>query len=148
MIAEKKVKKISRTLYPSDFEDLNLLLLQGHLDHLPGSDVKRIANAIYCCQAMDPKLSDSTAAVVFSVDNNDRKIMRFNEIYKFCDGTLTHILEALDYKVKEFKTLPVENGLAQLLNTVYGNLRILPDHSYIHIEGRGSVRFCNLIQRM
>ncbi|GKD79929.1 hypothetical protein Tco_1342550 [Tanacetum coccineum] len=29
--------------------------------------------------------------------------MRFNEIYKFSDGTLTRILEALDYRVKEFK---------------------------------------------
>ncbi|GJZ14002.1 hypothetical protein Tco_0549232 [Tanacetum coccineum] len=33
-IAERDFKN----LYPSDFEDLNLLLLQGHLDHLPGSD--------------------------------------------------------------------------------------------------------------
>ncbi|GJU68913.1 hypothetical protein Tco_1255172 [Tanacetum coccineum] len=33
-IAEKDFKN----LYPSDFEDLNLLLLQGHLDHLPDSD--------------------------------------------------------------------------------------------------------------
>nr|GEV50018.1 integrase, catalytic region, zinc finger, CCHC-type, peptidase aspartic, catalytic [Tanacetum cinerariifolium] len=31
-IAEKDFK----ILYPSDFEDLNLLLLQGYLDHLPG----------------------------------------------------------------------------------------------------------------
>ncbi|GJT57902.1 hypothetical protein Tco_0992956 [Tanacetum coccineum] len=29
--------------------------------------------------------------------------MRFSEIYKFTDGTLTRILEALDYRVKEFK---------------------------------------------
>ncbi|GKE42535.1 hypothetical protein Tco_1469819 [Tanacetum coccineum] len=58
--------------------------------------------AIYCCQTMDLKLSDLTV-VVFPVDNNDRKIMRFNEIYKFSDGTLTRILEALDYRVKEFK---------------------------------------------
>ncbi|GKC59334.1 hypothetical protein Tco_1086932 [Tanacetum coccineum] len=33
-IAEKDFKN----MYPSDFEDLNLLLLQGHLDHLSGSD--------------------------------------------------------------------------------------------------------------
>ncbi|GKF18036.1 hypothetical protein Tco_0062954 [Tanacetum coccineum] len=31
-IAEKDFKN----LYPNDFEDLNLLLLQGHLDHLHG----------------------------------------------------------------------------------------------------------------
>nr|GEV06084.1 retrovirus-related Pol polyprotein from transposon TNT 1-94 [Tanacetum cinerariifolium] len=33
-IAEKDFKN----LYPSDFEDLNLLLLKGHLDHLSGSN--------------------------------------------------------------------------------------------------------------
>ncbi|GJR05936.1 retrovirus-related pol polyprotein from transposon TNT 1-94 [Tanacetum coccineum] len=36
-IAEKDFKN----MYPSDFEDLNLLLLQGHLDHISSSD-KRI----------------------------------------------------------------------------------------------------------
>nr|GEX67296.1 hypothetical protein [Tanacetum cinerariifolium] len=76
MIAEKDFKN----LYPSDFEDLNLLLLQGHLDHLPGSD-----------------------QLVFLVNNNKQKIIRINEMYKFSNGTLTHILEALDYRVKEFK---------------------------------------------
>ncbi|GJY60329.1 hypothetical protein Tco_0460986 [Tanacetum coccineum] len=40
-IAEKDFKN----MYPSDFKDLNLLLLQGHLDHLPGSD-KQILSAV------------------------------------------------------------------------------------------------------
>ncbi|GKG28592.1 hypothetical protein Tco_0415957, partial [Tanacetum coccineum] len=34
----KIAEKDFRNLYPSDFEDLNLLLLQGHLDYLLGSD--------------------------------------------------------------------------------------------------------------
>ncbi|GJS81090.1 hypothetical protein Tco_0747631 [Tanacetum coccineum] len=79
MIAEKDFKN----LYPSDFEDLNLLLLQGHLNHLPGSDIRMLSTAV--------KL------------NNERKIMRFNEIYMFSDGTLTNIMEALDHRVKEYK---------------------------------------------
>ncbi|GJX56391.1 retrovirus-related pol polyprotein from transposon TNT 1-94 [Tanacetum coccineum] len=37
--------------------------------------------------------------------------MRFNEIYKFSDGTLTRILEALDYKVKEFKVKWLNPGM-------------------------------------
>ncbi|GJU05516.1 hypothetical protein Tco_1121946 [Tanacetum coccineum] len=41
-IAEKDFKN----LYPSDFEDLNLLLLQGHLDHLPGSNKRMISTAL------------------------------------------------------------------------------------------------------
>nr|GEW65140.1 hypothetical protein [Tanacetum cinerariifolium] len=40
-IAEKDFKN----LHPSDFEDLNLLILQGHLDHLPGSDEKMLSTA-------------------------------------------------------------------------------------------------------
>ncbi|GKB90311.1 hypothetical protein Tco_0962583 [Tanacetum coccineum] len=51
----------------------------------------------------DYTIIESPRAVVFPVDNNDQKITRFNEIYKFSDGTLTRILEALDYRVKEFK---------------------------------------------
>ncbi|GKC30778.1 hypothetical protein Tco_1038072, partial [Tanacetum coccineum] len=51
----------------------------------------------------DYTIIESPRAAVFPIDNNDRKIMRFNEIYKFSDGTLTRILEALDYRVKEFK---------------------------------------------
>ncbi|GJY69157.1 hypothetical protein Tco_0472139 [Tanacetum coccineum] len=46
---------------------------------------------------------DSPRAIVFPVSNNKRKIMRFNEIYKFSDGTLINIMEALDYRVKEYK---------------------------------------------
>ncbi|GKA48890.1 hypothetical protein Tco_0741848, partial [Tanacetum coccineum] len=38
-------------------------------------------------------------------------IMRFNEIHKFSDGTLQHIDEALDYRVKEFKVNRMNPGL-------------------------------------
>ncbi|GKE39042.1 hypothetical protein Tco_1462447 [Tanacetum coccineum] len=41
-IAEKDFKN----LYPSDFEDFNLLLLQGHLDHLFGSDKRMLSTAV------------------------------------------------------------------------------------------------------
>ncbi|GKC36979.1 hypothetical protein Tco_1049363 [Tanacetum coccineum] len=143
-IAEKDFKN----LYPSDFEDLNLLLLQGHLDHLPGSDKRMLSTAVklwtqnlvirqrvedfqlgiesYQTQLNltkpgwdatgyefkhDYTIIESPRAVVFPVDNNDRKIMRFNEIYKFSDGTLTRILEALDYRVKEFKVKRLNPGM-------------------------------------
>ncbi|GKE30071.1 hypothetical protein Tco_1445455 [Tanacetum coccineum] len=56
MIAEKDFKN----LYPSDFEDLNLLLLQGHLDHLPGYEFKH-----------DYTIIKSPRAVVFPVNNNE-----------------------------------------------------------------------------
>nr|GEX00009.1 hypothetical protein [Tanacetum cinerariifolium] len=63
-------------LYPSDFEDLYLLNLQGHLNHLPPKDKKILTTAM---------------------------IMQFNEIHNFSDGNLHQIDEPLNYQVKEFK---------------------------------------------
>nr|GEU78695.1 hypothetical protein CTI12_AA067210 [Tanacetum cinerariifolium] len=134
------VEKDFKNLYPSDFEDLNLLLPQGHLDHVPGYDKRMLSTAvklwtrklvirqrvedfqlgieIYQTQLNLTKpgldatgyefkhdyiIIESPRAVVFPVNNNEQKIMRFNEIYKFSDGTLTRILEAHAYRVKEFK---------------------------------------------
>ncbi|GJT54131.1 hypothetical protein Tco_0989185 [Tanacetum coccineum] len=99
-IAEKDLKN----LYPSDFKDLNLLLLQGHLNHLSGLD-KRFE------YKHDYTIIESSRAVVFPVGNNEQKIMRFNEIYKFSDGTLTNIMEALDYRVKEYKVNRLNPGM-------------------------------------
>ncbi|GKC09986.1 hypothetical protein Tco_1001596 [Tanacetum coccineum] len=108
MMAEKDFKN----MYPSDFEDLNLLLLQGHLDHLSGSDKRMLSTAVKLYKfKYDYTIIESPRAVVFPVNNNERKIMRFNEIYKFSDGTLTRILETLDYRVKEFKIKRLNPGM-------------------------------------
>ncbi|GJX30579.1 hypothetical protein Tco_0238658 [Tanacetum coccineum] len=144
MIAKKDFKN----LYPSDFEDLNLLLLQGHLDHLSGSDKWMLSTAVKLWTRNlvirqrvedfqlgiesyqthlnltkpgwdatgyefkhDYTIIESPRAVIFPVNNNERKIMRFNEIYKFNDGTLTRILETLDYRVKEFKIKRLNLGM-------------------------------------
>ncbi|GJT32317.1 hypothetical protein Tco_0922736 [Tanacetum coccineum] len=153
------LKKISN-LYPSDFEDLNLLLLQGHLDHLPGSDKQMLSTAVKLwtqnlvirqrvedfqlgiesyqtpLNLTKPRwdatgyefkhaytIDDSPRAVIFPVTNNERKIMRFNEIYKFSDGTLTHILEALDYRVNEFKIKRLNSGMNTRFWTVKDVIR-------------------------
>nr|GEX18683.1 hypothetical protein [Tanacetum cinerariifolium] len=86
MIAKKDFK----SLY---LEDLNLLLLQGF-------EYKH-----------DNTIIDSPRTVVFHVGNNKRKIMRFNEIYKFSDGTFTNIMEALDFRVKEYKVNRLNPGM-------------------------------------
>ncbi|GKC07856.1 hypothetical protein Tco_0999466 [Tanacetum coccineum] len=113
-----RIKTCSRY---GDFEDLNLLLLQGHLDHLPGSDKRILSTAVKLwTQNLDDTgyefkhdytIIESPRAVIFSVKNNERKIIRFNEIYKFSDGTLTRILEALDYRIKEFKIKRLNLGM-------------------------------------
>ncbi|GJU15939.1 hypothetical protein Tco_1143905 [Tanacetum coccineum] len=59
----------------------------------------------------DYTIIESPRSVIFPVNNNERKIMRFNKIYKFSDGTLTFILETLDYIVKEFKINQLNPGM-------------------------------------
>nr|GEX79347.1 hypothetical protein [Tanacetum cinerariifolium] len=59
----------------------------------------------------DYTIIKSPRAVVFSVNNSKRKIMRFNKIYKFSNGTLTQILKALAYIVKEFKIKRLNSGM-------------------------------------
>ncbi|GKA63542.1 hypothetical protein Tco_0763148 [Tanacetum coccineum] len=120
-------EKDFKNLYPSDFEDLNLLLLQGHLNQLSGSDKRMLSTPKQLNLTKlgwdakgfkfkhDYTIIESPRAVVFLVGNNERNIMRFNEIYKFSDGTLTNIMEALDYKVKEYKV----NRLNPSMNTQF-----------------------------
>nr|GFA59064.1 hypothetical protein [Tanacetum cinerariifolium] len=45
----------------------------------------------------------SSRAVIFWDKYGVQMMMRFNEIHKFSDGTLQQIIEALDYRVKEFR---------------------------------------------
>ncbi|GJW65199.1 retrovirus-related pol polyprotein from transposon TNT 1-94 [Tanacetum coccineum] len=155
-----KVKAYSRY---GDFEDVNLLLLQGHLNHLPSSDKRMLSTAIklwtrnlvirqrvkdfqlgiesyqtqlnltkpgwdVTCYEFkhDYTIIESPRVEVFPVNNNKRKIIRFNEIYKFSDGTLIRILEALDYRVKEFKVKRL--NLVKILRVLRIILEVLPEH--------------------
>ncbi|GKE34239.1 hypothetical protein Tco_1453561 [Tanacetum coccineum] len=106
-------EKDFKNLYPSDFEDLNLLLLKGHLNHLSSSDKRMLSTVVnlWTRNLHDYKIIESPRAFVFPVSNNERKIMRFNEIYKFIDGTLTNILEALDYRAREYKVNRLNPGM-------------------------------------
>nr|GEV23071.1 histone deacetylase 14 [Tanacetum cinerariifolium] len=111
MIAERDFKY----LYPNDFEDLYLLNLQGHLNHLPPKDQKILTTATQLNLTKprwgatgfeykhDFMVIDSPRAVTFRDKYEVQMIMQFNEIHKFSDGTLHQINEALDYRVKEFK---------------------------------------------
>nr|GEZ07156.1 hypothetical protein [Tanacetum cinerariifolium] len=50
-------------------------------------------------------------AVMFQDKYGVQMMMRFNEIHKFSDGTLQQIVEALDYRVKEFRINRMNPGL-------------------------------------
>nr|GEU33082.1 putative reverse transcriptase domain-containing protein [Tanacetum cinerariifolium] len=110
VIAERDFKY----LYPSDFEDMYLLNLQGHLNHLPPKDKKILTTATqvnltkpqWIATSFEYKhdytVIESPRAVIFWDKYRVQMMMRFNEIHKFSDGTLLQINEALDYRVKEF----------------------------------------------
>nr|GEX88692.1 hypothetical protein [Tanacetum cinerariifolium] len=92
-------------LYPSDFEDMYMLNLQGYLNHLPLKD-KKILTTDYIA-------IDSPKAIMFRDKYGVQMMMHFNEIHKFSDGTLQQNDEALDYRVKEFRI----NRMNPCLNT-------------------------------
>ncbi|GJW03358.1 hypothetical protein Tco_1562214 [Tanacetum coccineum] len=50
-------------------------------------------------------------AVIYKDKNDQRKLMRLNEIHKFSDGTLTRVMEKLDHMVKDFHLFEYNKGM-------------------------------------
>ncbi|GKF87564.1 hypothetical protein Tco_0258441 [Tanacetum coccineum] len=50
-------------------------------------------------------------AVVYRDRNDQRKLMRLNELHKFSDGTLTIVMEKLDQMVKDFHLYEYNKGM-------------------------------------
>nr|GEV22048.1 retrovirus-related Pol polyprotein from transposon TNT 1-94 [Tanacetum cinerariifolium] len=101
-------------LYPSDFEDLYLLNLQGIESYQTQLNLTKPRwDATGFKYKHDYTVIDSPRAATFRDRYRVQMIMRFNKIHKFSDGALQQIDEALDYRVKEFKI----NRMNQDLNT-------------------------------
>nr|GEY48258.1 hypothetical protein [Tanacetum cinerariifolium] len=110
-------KQDFKYLYPSDFEDLYLLNLQGHLNHLPPKDKKILTTAFnqWTRQLVIRQHVEDFQLGIESYQTQDKygvqMMMCVNEIHKFSDGTLQQIDEALDYRVKEFRINKLNPGL-------------------------------------
>nr|GEU62005.1 hypothetical protein [Tanacetum cinerariifolium] len=50
-------------------------------------------------------------AVIYRDSNNQKKMMRENEVYKFSDGTLMRILEKMDFMVKDYMLFKFNPGM-------------------------------------
>ncbi|GKB59723.1 retrovirus-related pol polyprotein from transposon TNT 1-94 [Tanacetum coccineum] len=50
-------------------------------------------------------------AIVYRDRNDQRKLMRLNELHKFSDGTLTKVMEKLDHMVKDFHLFEYNKGM-------------------------------------
>ncbi|GKC43102.1 hypothetical protein Tco_1060824, partial [Tanacetum coccineum] len=84
------LKRDFKYMYPSDFEDLYLLNLQGHLNHLSPEDKKILTTAVNLWT---------------------RNLVIRQRVEDFSDGTLQQIDEALDYRVKEFRINRTNPGM-------------------------------------
>ncbi|GJZ18501.1 retrovirus-related pol polyprotein from transposon TNT 1-94 [Tanacetum coccineum] len=87
-----------KNLYSNDFEDMYLLHLQGKLNHLSGAD-KDASDFQF---KEDYTIVHKPRAVIYRDRNNQKKMIKETEVYKFSDGTLTRILEKLDHMVKDY----------------------------------------------
>nr|GEX11088.1 hypothetical protein [Tanacetum cinerariifolium] len=106
-------KRDFKYLYPSDFEDLYLLNLQGHLNHLPPKDKKILTTAVNLWtrhlvirqRVEDFKLGIESYQTQLNLTKPRWDATGFE--YKH-DYTID---EALDYRVKEFKINRMNLGL-------------------------------------
>nr|GEY98838.1 monodehydroascorbate reductase [Tanacetum cinerariifolium] len=104
-------KRDFKYLYPSDFEDLYLLNLQGHLNHLPPKDKKILTTAINLWtrhlvirqRVKDFQLEIKSYQTQLNLTKPRWDATGFYTSMTTRDGTLHQIDEALDYRVKEFK---------------------------------------------
>ncbi|GJU26678.1 hypothetical protein Tco_1165299, partial [Tanacetum coccineum] len=97
-------KRDFKYLYPSDFEDLYLLNLQGHLNHLSPED-KKILTTAY------PTYGPETWIIhncVEDVQQGDHKVQK---IHKFSDELYIRLMKRLITRVKQFRVNRMNPGL-------------------------------------
>nr|GEZ77884.1 hypothetical protein [Tanacetum cinerariifolium] len=81
----------------------DIAAMYGHLNHLPPKDKKILTKAVnqWTRQLVIRQRVEDFQLRIESYQT--QMMMRFNEIHKFNDETLQQIVEALDYRVKEFR---------------------------------------------
>ncbi|GJU21928.1 hypothetical protein Tco_1155270 [Tanacetum coccineum] len=122
-------KKDFKNLHLNDFEDLFLLNIQGKADYYFKEDYTIV-----------PK----PRVVVYRDRNDQRKLMRLNELHKFSDGTLTRVMEKLDHMVKDFHLFEYNKGMGLGMVAVSSSLRLLEPKRTI--ESRAKRSSINLVR--
>ncbi|GJT88941.1 retrovirus-related pol polyprotein from transposon TNT 1-94, partial [Tanacetum coccineum] len=84
-------KGISKIYNPNEFEDLIPFLIISRKAH--------------------PFCPRQKRSVLTEDRNEQRKLMRLNELHKFSDGTLTRVMEKLDQMVKDFHLFEYNKGM-------------------------------------
>nr|GEV58620.1 E-beta-farnesene synthase [Tanacetum cinerariifolium] len=134
IVAERDFKY----LYPSDFEDLYLLNLQGHLNHLPPKDKKILTTAINLWTrhlVIRQRVEDFQLGIESYQTQLNLTKPRWDATgfeYKH-DYTID---EALDYRVKEFKVNRMNPGLD---TSKKNSKRICNQNKDMDLEDEGSI---------
>ncbi|GJR99641.1 hypothetical protein Tco_0316150 [Tanacetum coccineum] len=113
-----------KNLHPNDFEDMYLLHFQGNLNHLSRADKVHLSTAVNLwtrnivirqrveyLQLEDYTIFYKPRAIIYRDRNDQKKMMRETEVHKFSDGTLTRIMEKLDYMVKDYELFKYNPGM-------------------------------------
>ncbi|GKE28301.1 hypothetical protein Tco_1443685 [Tanacetum coccineum] len=101
-----------KNLHSNDFEDLNLLHIQGQLNHLSGTNKVNLYNVVNLW-IRNIIIKNRVEDLQLGIENkNDhKKMMRETKVHKFSDGTLNRILDKLDHMVKDFKLFKYNPGM-------------------------------------
>ncbi|GKE71965.1 hypothetical protein Tco_1530037 [Tanacetum coccineum] len=103
-------EKDFRIFHPKMSEELFLLNFKKELNNLPQDRQDQSSHTDYYFKE-DYTIVPKPRAVVYRDRNNQRKLMRMNELHKFSDGTLTRVMEKLDQMVKDFHLFEYNKGM-------------------------------------
>ncbi|GJX02090.1 hypothetical protein Tco_0186003 [Tanacetum coccineum] len=135
-----RLEELIPSLWIESEREYNISAAYGNLNHLSGADKVHLFNAVNLwirnivirkhiedlqlrIESYQMKLNltllfkeDYTIvhkprAVIYRDRNNKKKMMMESEVHKFSDGTLTRILEKMDYMVKDFVLFKFNPGM-------------------------------------
>ncbi|GKD34150.1 hypothetical protein Tco_1249659 [Tanacetum coccineum] len=109
-----------KNLHLNDFEDLSIVIRQRVGDMQLGIKsyqtqlnlIKLGRDALDFLFKEDYTIVNKPRAVIYRDRNEQKKMMRENEVHKFSDGTLIRVRDKLDYMVKDFKLSEYNPGMA------------------------------------
>nr|GEW41567.1 monodehydroascorbate reductase [Tanacetum cinerariifolium] len=114
-------KRDFKYMYPSDFKDLYLLNLQGHLNHLPPKDKKILTTAVnqwtrqlvirQHVEDFQLRIESYQTQLNLTKPQWDATGFEYKHDYTVIDSPRAQIDEALDYRVKEFRINRMNLGL-------------------------------------
>nr|GEV71944.1 copia protein [Tanacetum cinerariifolium] len=117
---EYKILEVDfKNLHPNDFEDMNIVIRQ-HVGDLQ----LNIESYQTKLNLTEPRLDSSDflfkedytivskpRAVIYRDRNDQKKMLRENEVHKFSDGTLTRVIHKLNHMVKDFRLYQYNSGM-------------------------------------